>query len=238
MMMKSMTTGLMTSVPVSTHAFPIQWDFRDISEFACGSDEDDAEEETESARTAGSVGFADGTNEGPSKRLMRQQTGIGETETVGPMVGFAEDTRSQPSKKLVRQQTGGPGVSVPDSDEQEDEEEDEATASDEEVNSPATFIVAPLPPMLRSHRSLKNVARSVGALNKLQADAKSKGPSSTPLPLDHVVPAVAVAAVEKVVEALEGRMDDLKADMRQVRETLAAAIVAAQAKQEAGRDRP
>ena len=37
------------------------------------------------------VGFAEDTKTSPSKKMVRQQTGLGES---APMVGFAEDTNT------------------------------------------------------------------------------------------------------------------------------------------------
>jgi hypothetical protein len=160
------------------------------------------------------VGFADDTKEMPSKKLVRQQTGIGESVRT---VGFADDTKEMPSKKLVRQQTGI-GESAPGSD-------DGDTASAE-----SNVLVAPLPPIFRLAKVARNVRASVGVINSLKDTAKGMGVAASATILDgadstiHVLPAVAGGSVEDVVGNLECRIVVLQEDMTQVRATLQAAL--------------
>ena len=136
-------------------------------------------------------------------------------------VKFADDTKGAPSKKLVRQQTGL-GESTP----AFDGADPAPTGSD--------MRVAPLPPMLRMAKAAQKVRTSVSVINTLKHTAKGMGAmahvkavNDTDDHIQHVLPAVAVAAVEEVVEDLECRMENLKEDMKQVRAMLQAALEAA-----------
>ena len=136
-----------------------------------------------------------------SKKLVRQQTGLG--ESAPPSVGFADDTKDTPSKKLVSHGIG------PD-------------ASD--------LQVAPLPPLLRGRRAARVVLNSVSAINMLKDSAKGMGVAAYakgPDNLDgmaHVLPNVAVASAEEMIEDLECRTANLKQDLSEVRATFQAAV--------------
>ena len=55
----------------------------------------------------GGVSFgADVAKDSPSKRLVRQQTGLGQPPAPEPTVTFNSRTKDSPSTRLVRQQTG------------------------------------------------------------------------------------------------------------------------------------
>jgi hypothetical protein len=83
-------------------------------------------------------------------------------------------------------------------------------------------------------KAAQKVRTSVSVINTLKHTAKGMGAmahvkalNDTDDHIQHVLPAVAVAAVEEVVEDLECRMENLKEDMKQVRAMLQAALEAA-----------
>eukprot|EP01046_Picozoa_sp_COSAG06_P043923 COSAG06_NODE_5832_length_3253_cov_4.584337_3_plen_396_part_00 len=196
-------------------------------------------QQTGLGESAPTVGFADDTKDDTApKKLVRQQTGLGES---APTVGFADDTKDDMApKKLVRQQTGlGESAAAIDDAEEEDYASDFDDGDEDEDENATEVAAAPLPPLFRA--AAQQVTTSVDVLNKLQETAKVRGAASVAdrnATDAHVVPAVAVAAVEEVVEALECRMDDLKEDMKQVRATLEAAILTAADDNTIGLERP